>query len=67
MGDEIKDPFSVSDDTEDKRNPHIQFIPPVEYTPEQVKAGNKLVEIINHPELSETEKKDAVWQVLKNC
>ena len=59
-------PFSVSSDGEDKVQ-ILQFAAPVDYTPKEVEAGNQIVTIINSPTLTEGEKKDAVWQVLKDC
>ncbi|BAY90775.1 MULTISPECIES: hypothetical protein [unclassified Tolypothrix] len=53
-------------DRDDKDNLSIQFSPPVHYTPAEVEAGNKLVEVVNDPSLSEGEKKDAVWDILNN-
>ncbi|BAY66927.1 hypothetical protein NIES22_70710 (plasmid) [Calothrix brevissima NIES-22] len=53
-------------DRDDKDNLSIQFNPPVHYTPTEVEAGNKLVEVINDPSLTEGEKKDAVWSILNN-
>jgi hypothetical protein len=61
----MQEPFTTTD-AHDKRDPSIQFTPPVHYTPEEVEAGNKLVEIINNPTLSEADKKAEVWEVLNN-
>ncbi|MCC2695224.1 hypothetical protein [Nodularia sp. LEGE 04288] len=57
-------PFSQ--DRTDKDNPHYTFTPPSNYTPQEVEAGNKLVEILNDPSLSETDKKKACWEILNN-
>ncbi len=57
-------PFS--EDRRDKDNPRYTFTPKVSYTPEQVEAGKKLVEVLNDENLSETQKKDGVWKVLNS-
>lgn len=59
----MPEPFTVSD-SHDKDNPDIQFIPPVHYTKAEVEAGKKLVEVINDPNLSESDKKEKVWTIL---
>ncbi len=59
----MPEPFTVSD-RHDKDNPDIQFIPPVHYTKAEVEAGKKLVEVINDPNLSESDKKEKVWTIL---
>jgi len=59
----MPEPFMTSD-RHDKDNPDIQFIPPVHYTKAEVEAGNKLVEVINDPNLSESDKKEKVWTIL---
>ncbi|OYE02724.1 hypothetical protein [Nostoc sp. 'Peltigera membranacea cyanobiont' 232] len=59
----MREPFTTSD-RQDKDNPHIQFIPPVHYTKAEVEAGKKLVEVINDPNLSESDKKEKVWTIL---
>ena len=53
-------------DRDDKSDLNIQFKPSVHYTPAEVEAGNKLVEVLNNPDLSDSDKKDAVWNILKN-
>lgn len=52
-------------DAQDKRDPSTQFNPPVYCTPAEVEAGNKLVEIVNSPDLSDA-KKAEVWEILNN-
>ncbi|MEA5567798.1 hypothetical protein [Anabaena sp. UHCC 0399] len=49
--------MSFSEDRSDKNHSHYTFTPPVNYTPEAVEAGNKIVEILNDSNLSETDKK----------
>jgi hypothetical protein len=53
-------------DRDDKDNVSIQFNPPVHYTRAEVEAGNKLVEVVNNPNLTNGEKRDAVWGILNN-
>lgn len=59
----MPEPFTTSD-RHDKNNPNIQFTPPVHYTKTEVEAGKKLVEVINNPNLSESDKKEKVWTIL---
>lgn len=59
----MPEPFTTSD-RHDKNNPNIQFIPPVHYTKAEVEAGEKLVQFINDPNLSESDKKEKVWAIL---
>ncbi|MGI2907689.1 hypothetical protein [Tolypothrix sp. VBCCA 56010] len=54
-------------DRDDKGDLSIQFTPLINYTPAEVEAGNKLVEILNNPSLNDAEKKDAVWDILKGA
>jgi hypothetical protein len=54
-------------DRDDKNDITIQFNPPVHYTPASVEAGNKLAEVINNPDLSDSDKKEAVWDILKGA
>jgi hypothetical protein len=61
----MQNPFTTTD-RDDKDNPTIQFTPPIHYTPAEVEAGNKLVEIINNSDLSQDDKKAQVWDVLNN-
>ncbi|BCL40044.1 hypothetical protein [Nostoc sp. MS1] len=58
--------MSTSSDRNDKDHPNYTFIPPVQYTPQQVRTGNEIVEIINDSNLSDTQKSNAVWLVLNN-
>lgn len=53
-----------SQDRIDKDNP--QFIPPIVHTPEQIEAGNKIVGVLNDPNLTELEKKQACWELLNS-
>jgi hypothetical protein len=48
----------------DKDNP--QFIPPIEHTPEQIEAGNKIVEVLKNQNLSESDKRQACWKLLNS-
>ncbi|MCC5636285.1 hypothetical protein LC593_10535 [Nostoc sp. CHAB 5844] len=57
---------SLSEDRDDKNNLSYTFIPPVNYTPEQIKTGQELVEILNDPNKSEANKRDEVWEILNN-
>ena len=61
----MNEPF-ITSDRHDKDNPNIQFTPPVHYTKEEVKAGEKLVTVINDAALSEADKKDKVWHILNS-
>jgi len=54
-------------DRDDKDDITVQFNPPVHYTPAEVEAGNKLIEVLNDPSLSEGDKKDAAWDILKGA
>jgi len=57
---------AFSTDSDDKRNLSIQFIPPIHYTQVEVEAGNKLVEVLNDPDLSDADKKSQAWEILNN-
>jgi hypothetical protein len=53
-----------SQDRIDKDNP--QFILPIEHTPQQIEAGNKLVEVLKNQNLTEFDKRDACWELLNS-
>lgn len=55
-----------SQDRLDKDNPKYTFISEIKHTPQQIKAGKKLVEILHDPNLTESEKREACWSVLNN-
>ncbi|MEA5527305.1 hypothetical protein [Nodularia spumigena] len=50
----------------DKDNPKYTFMPPIVHTPQQIEAGNKIVEILNNPNLTESEQREACWSVLNS-
>jgi hypothetical protein len=59
---QLTQPFS--EDRDDKNNPLYTFTPPVNYTPQEVEAGEALIEILNNSDLSKDEKRSAVWEIL---
>jgi hypothetical protein len=54
----------MSEDRNDKNNPYYNFTPQVDYSPQVKKAADELVKIINDKNLSESERKSAIWLVL---
>ncbi|MCG6136851.1 MAG: hypothetical protein MET45_19815 [Nostoc sp. LLA-1] len=56
--------MQLSQDRIDKDNP--QFIPQIEHTPQQIEAGNKLVEVLKNQNLTESDKRDACWELLNS-
>lgn len=57
-------PFSS--DRDDKGDLSITFVPPIHYTIAEVEAGNKLIEVLNDPDLSDADKKSQAWDILNN-
>lgn len=54
----------TSKDREDKNNSNLNFTPQKNYSPELDLTALKVVSIINDANISNDEKKDAVWLVL---
>ncbi|GAX38917.1 hypothetical protein [Nodularia sp. NIES-3585] len=55
-----------SQDWIDKNNPQYTFIPEIEHTTQQIEANKKLAEILNDPNLTESEQREACWSVLNS-
>jgi len=57
---------AFSSDRDDKSDLSITFVPPIHYTIAEVEAGNKLIEVLNDPDLSDADKKSQAWDILNN-
>jgi hypothetical protein len=60
----MTEPFNVN--RSDKDNPLYTFTPPPNYTKQEKAAGESLVEVLNDPNLSDTEKRESCWNILNN-
>ncbi|MDB9371042.1 hypothetical protein PN456_19175 [Nodularia spumigena CS-586/05] len=56
----------LSQDRIDKDNSEYTFIPPIEHTPQQIETGNKIVEVLNNQNLTESDKRQACWELLNS-